>query len=568
MVILHSNYSNAQTPQLDPTQVYTTNNIVTPTNQGGPSGWINGVYQNNLTCWGWGDPGYCGPNAIVRPGNNINFSYGLTDLHQIQTIANVLPNSGTGLRVNGYIFAFTAKNGNGWDDGRVDQLSAYVNFYDTKGLVTGKVYDLNYKFNWTSFNFNETFANPYASKDLTNVSYGFVGKDNNFWAGPYGPEVNSVSFSLKYSVDPCFVNVLSSPSCPGYLDELKKLNTTSAQEPVQQSQVVNIVESAVTPIVSASIPQTSGQAVQVVQSPISSQNKASTSTMSTTKILSIVNAVQAQVASVEKTVIDSIKQEAQKSSESTQDQANIANNQPQEQNTITQQQNTQATTTRQTFLNTNQNNFSVLQPVNQSVNNTAAIAQTVTSNFVFSQKFQETQSAQQTVNLGINFLQKPQEVVPQNIQSSNSIYSLVAPQLQQVQQEVIQQTPVALLQQKQEPITTTVLEQKEVIGPNNLLQQFVENKLPLENVNQSQPTKQVNQAAKDSELATGITITNIAKQPQGFESYTLVLRDVPFYASTEVYRNQRTVDNQRAARALTDASDIRHKELVDLQYRR
>ena len=171
--------SKAQT--LDPTQVYTTGNIVQTTPQGGPTPWVNGVYQNNLTCWGWGDPGYCGPNAIVRPGDSINFSYGMTNLYQMQAIANVLPNSGTGLLVSGYNFGFTAKNGNGWDDGRMDYLTAYVSLYGTNGsTVFNKNYDLNSRFNWTTFNYSETFNSPFASKDLGSVQYGFVRRDNNF----------------------------------------------------------------------------------------------------------------------------------------------------------------------------------------------------------------------------------------------------------------------------------------------------------------------------------------------------------------------------------------------------
>ena len=97
-VLLPTSYSitNAQTAKvLDPTQVYTTGNIVQQTPQGGPTPWVNGVYQDNLTCWAWGNPGYCGPNAIVRPGNNINFSFGLTNLYQIQSISNALPNTGS-----------------------------------------------------------------------------------------------------------------------------------------------------------------------------------------------------------------------------------------------------------------------------------------------------------------------------------------------------------------------------------------------------------------------------------------------------------------------------------------
>jgi len=191
----------------------------------GSTPWVNGVYQDSLTCWAWGDPGYCGPNPIVRPGNNINFSYGTTDLYQSQYIAGLLPNSGTGLVVNGFNFSFMAKNGNGWDDGRIDALNAYVQFYGSNfSLLKNYNYNLNYNFNWTNFNFSESFSSPLSTSQLSTVRYGFVGRDNNFWAGPYGPEISDVSFSLKYSVDPCSVNILSSPSCPGYLTELAKLS--------------------------------------------------------------------------------------------------------------------------------------------------------------------------------------------------------------------------------------------------------------------------------------------------------------------------------------------------------
>ncbi len=224
LFITHS--SKAQT--LDPTQVYTTGNIVQNTPQGGPTPWVGGVYQNNLTCWSGGDPGYCGPNAIVRPGGNINFSYGSTYLYQQQLVSSLLP-SATGLQVTGYNFGFTAKNGNGWDDGRTDNLMALVRFWDnTNGrgatnLLYGDVYSLNYKFNWTTFDYSKTFTTPLAVPSIGQVQYGFIGSDNNGWAGPYGPEIYNVSFSLKYKVDPCASNVLSSPTCPGYLEALAKL---------------------------------------------------------------------------------------------------------------------------------------------------------------------------------------------------------------------------------------------------------------------------------------------------------------------------------------------------------
>jgi len=190
----------------DPSQVYTTGNLVnnTQTATDTTSTWQNVVFQNSLTCWGPGGPGNCGPMPTFQSSIGLmNFSYGLTDVYQVVNISNALASSGTGLRVNGFNFGFTAKNGNGWDDGRVDTLSAYVNFYDkNNSLATNYYYDLNYKFDWTTFSFSKNFDSPYAVSDLSNVRYGFVGADNNFWAGTYGPEIFGVNFSLKYSVDP------------------------------------------------------------------------------------------------------------------------------------------------------------------------------------------------------------------------------------------------------------------------------------------------------------------------------------------------------------------------------
>lgn len=214
-------------------QVYNTqnlvNNSVSPSNTTGA--WQNvGSWNQGLPCWGPGGPVYCGPNPYFNNGS-INFSYGTTDLNQVVNIANALPNTGTGLKVNGFNFGFTAKNGNGWDNGMQDYLAAYVKFYDPSGKTVAS-YDYsnqtNQKYNWTTFNFSETFATPYTTKDVSAAQYGFVGRDNNFWAGPYGPEIINVNFSLKYSVDPCVKDPLSSPTCSGFIDALNKTTGTTS----------------------------------------------------------------------------------------------------------------------------------------------------------------------------------------------------------------------------------------------------------------------------------------------------------------------------------------------------
>ncbi len=340
------------TGQLDPTQVYTTGNIVQQTPQGGSTPWVNGVYQDSLTCWTWGNPGYCGPNAIVRPGNNINFSFGVTDLYQSQAIASILPNTGTGLRVNGYNFGFTAKNGNGWDNGQTDYLTAYVHFKDTSGkVVEYDSYNLNYQFNWTNFNYSKTFTTPYSAPTLSNVTYGFVGRDSNGWAGPYGPEIYNVSFSLKYSVDPCSVDVLSSPSCPGYLDALAKLApptptasvtyespttitsaptiTTAPSVPATTAEVVSPTPVATTtstssgPTTGTGTPTSTVASVSATPSATNPQPKVGEiqtssapaptqkSSVSTSQILSIVANEQTRIGNVEKTVVQEAVQQAQ-----------------------------------------------------------------------------------------------------------------------------------------------------------------------------------------------------------------------------------------------------------------
>lgn len=540
------NYSNAQ--DLIPGQVYTTNNIVQQTQQGGPSTWVNGVYQNNLTCWGGGDPGYCGPNAIVRPGNNINFSYGTTNLYQLQAISSALPSTGSGLLVNGYNFGFTAKNGNGWDDGRVDYLTAYVSFYSPNGSVAfNKNYDLNYKFNWTTFNYSETFTTPFASKDLSSVQYGFVGRDNNFWAGPYGPEVNNVSFSLKYSVDPCVSNPLYSPSCAGYIDALNKLKPpvieqTAVLQPVTENLIIQ-------PVVVASVPVTT-QVSTVATQPSVIETTTQKSTINTNKILSIIGSVQAQTSAIERSVVQQATQEAAKqANKATQEAEAFAATQSQQSQQDSQQiqQNLSSTSIPQTFLNSNRQDFS-LQPgsVNQR-NNTSFRAAAVNSAEIFFQNLPHTNTIsniapQQAFNSNVTV-----GIVETNIQQNN-LYSLV---------------PI-----KTDPLPEVNIEQKQVIGPTNLLEKFLDSTPTLDNVSQQQQSKPINQKAQDSELAGQVSLANIAKQPQGFQTYMAILQDVPFYKSTEIYRNQSTVDNQRVMRALSGASELKHKELVDIQYRR
>jgi hypothetical protein len=214
LALLCSVYSNAQ---VDSTTGNLINYGTTPTDTS--SKWNNGVYVNSLGCFGGNTPGYCGPYPNVQTNGSINFSYGQVDLNQVININRALAAGGSGVQLSGFNFSFTAKNGNGWDDGRQDYLSAYVKFFDANGGLAAN-YDYtsqtNRQYGWTNFSFSETFANSVAASAYSNAQVGFVGRDNNYWAGPYGPEIRDVGFSLKYKTDPCVTNPAYSPSCAGF----------------------------------------------------------------------------------------------------------------------------------------------------------------------------------------------------------------------------------------------------------------------------------------------------------------------------------------------------------------
>jgi hypothetical protein len=77
----------------------------------------------------------------------------------------------------------------------------------------------------------------------------------------------------------------------------------------------------------------------------------------------------------------------------------------------------------------------------------------------------------------------------------------------------------------------------------------------------------VNKNVQSNELAGGVDIASMATVPTGFSAYSIVLKDSAFYEPKEVYKNQRTVDNERVLRGLTRGSDSLHQQMVDQQYK-
>jgi len=549
---LSTKYSNSQ-------QVDTTGNLTNFTNQatGTTSTWQNaGTIGQQLTCWEAGGPGYCGPLPRVAAwgsgSNVINFSYGLTDLNQVVNIKNALPNSGTGLQVNGFNFSFQAKNGNGWDNGMQDYLTAYVNIYNNTNskVVEAYNYDLNRKYNWTQFSYSETFKSAYGAPDLGNAQYGFIGKDNNFWVGPYGPEITAVSFSLKYSVDPCATNPLYSPSCRGYNDAMAKLNPivvapedtppppspdgmpppppgseppSGSPPPPGQGPGPNNNPNGPPPN-NQPPPQGGGQPPKPSETKTASDNKAGPSLGS---VLSMINTNQARIGNETKAVVQAAESAAAKDAQQAQQQAETVAGTLTTQS-ITGSLTTTGTTATKTTSSSQMSVVSILNTAQDSIINIGGLRAPTQSIFV---------EPNTTMNNNTSF-------------GSTEMYSLQSPQGRNattIEVEVPQNEGIKM-------------------GSRSVLNDAIEERPVAQNTNtQEQKTELVNRNVQPNELAGGVDIARMAIQPAGYQAYSFALADAPFYSPKEIYKNQVNVDNARVLRQLS--SDRLHQDLVNLQYK-
>ena len=577
--------------------VDTTGNLVNFTNQATSttSTWQNaGTIGQPLTCWQGGDPGYCGPLPRVAAwgsgSNVINFSYGLTNLNQIVNVNNALSSAGTGLQVNGFNFSFQAKNGNGWDNGMQDYLTAYVNIYNNTNskVLEAFNYDLNQRYNWTQFNYSETFKAPYAAPNVGNAVYGFIGRDNNFWTGPYGPEITAVNFSLKYSVDPCATNVLSSPSCAGYFEALAKLTPAPlASSPPEAAPAppdpvaVAAAPPGAPPAPGAPPPMqespqqaqpgqpqpgpgpASGPAPQQAAAQPAANNQqpragevadsgggGKSSPVSLSSVLNMISSNQDKTSALEKSVVQSADAQAFSAGETAKQQAEKIAGDMQSQSMSASGGSTataQTAGTQSSFTQT-QSSMVSLQGNQQSSNasNVARIQQSVNSS---------VSSQSNTLNFTGTTTQQSSY---QNTTRQETTVAMVTPQ---VSYSLVAPTRASSQPQVEIPMLEGIK-----FGVKNAVDSAMESKpfMPQMNDN-SQQNDSVKKNVDNNELAGNITIESIAKQPANYSQYFFMIPDVAFYAPKEIYRNQKNVDNVRALRQMS--SDSLHQRMVDQQYK-
>ena len=687
MASLFTSYSNAQ---VDPTTGNLINYGTAPT--GTTSTWNNGVYVNQL-CFYAGEPGNCGPNPSIRNGGIINFSYGTADLNQVVNINSALSAGGTGVQLSGFTYSFMAKNGNGWDDGRQDYLAAYVKLYGAGGNQIAN-YDYSSatdrKYNWTNFNFSETFASPYVASTLSTAQVGFVGRDNNFWAGNYGPEVYNVDFRLRYKVDPCATNPAYSVTCAGFNNVLNTnnlLNSSVGGASLNQAFAVNtaLQNAGVGAMVhgfnygfnwrvgqgfsgctawnqdgscswTMNIPAYANATVSLTNKnnqTIHQQNYSfsgdgtsgsvsekfllptslNQSMLGTGRITGSASGTGSSIEGAWATLIytaDPCTNNPLYSPDCKGYAAAIAKSlapPPAETTTIVAEptQNTSpAAVSNQMQLSNNSQSMSA-SDTSQTItapasNNTRAgasmsmimnVLRTESSRVGAVEKSAVAAAVAGAEAAGTQATRQAEAVAEsltsQSIadsltsssgtgfssanvanQSQSSIFSL----MDQTQSMALNFAALRLSTQSSSTAETvsalstissgTVsvglsaparasveveLPQSEGIKPGerSVLNDSIETR-PLQQVTQERQTDAVNKNAQSNELAGGVDIAAISRQPVGFQNYSFVLTDAQFYAPKEIYRNQINVDNARALRQLS--SDRLHQQLIEQQYRR
>jgi len=207
---LSASYSNSQ--NLDPvtgTELNFTGNVL---NLGGSLPWTNTVTGNAGGVSGGNIPAY-NPST-----GNIIFGYTQATVSQSIAINNALATAGTGIQLSGYKYQWQINNDLTNGGGNRGTLTANVSLTGATGNVLESFnYDYNQNYpGFTTFSGTQLFANRYSTTTASALTVSFTGKDQNFWAGYYGPRVHVDDLSLLYSVDPCKTNPAYSSTCTGF----------------------------------------------------------------------------------------------------------------------------------------------------------------------------------------------------------------------------------------------------------------------------------------------------------------------------------------------------------------
>ena len=212
LVLSFSNYSNSQTLE-------STSNLL---NLGGGLPW-----ENTVTGAAGGTSGGTTPAYNPSTGNII-FGNVQNTVSQSIAINSALANAGTGIQLFGYKYSWDINNDLSNGGGNRGTLTGNVSLTGTGGNILEQ-YSYDYSQTNTGnafqkFSGTQLFTNQYQLSAVDKLTVSFTGKDQNFWAGYYGPRVHVNDVSLLYKTDPCATNPAYSSTCAGFSNVLNTNN--------------------------------------------------------------------------------------------------------------------------------------------------------------------------------------------------------------------------------------------------------------------------------------------------------------------------------------------------------
>ena len=236
LALLSASYSNSQ--NLDPvtgTQLYSTGNVL---NLGGGLPWTNTVAGQAGGLSGGDVPAYNSSSG------NIIFGYTQATVSQSIAINTALANAGLGIQLSGYKYAWQIHNDLLNGGGNRGTLTANVSLTGAAGNVLESFsYDYNQNLpSFTLFSGTQFFNNQYTTSQASNLTVSFTGKDQNWWAGYYGPRVHVDDVSLLYTIDPCKLNPAYSSTCSGFgniVNSNNLLDSTKGGSYLDQAFAIN-----------------------------------------------------------------------------------------------------------------------------------------------------------------------------------------------------------------------------------------------------------------------------------------------------------------------------------------
>lgn len=574
--------------------------------------------------------GFSGGNtpAYNPSTGNIIFGYNLATASQSIAINTALANAGTGIQISGYKYSWQINNDLYNGGGNRGTLYGNVSLTGPTGLLL-ESFNYNYNMNlpsFTTFSGTQFFNNRYDPSATGNLTVSFTGKDQNWWAGYYGPRVHVDNVSLLYTakpvvVDPCSIDPLSSPICPGYaLATIKNsiLGTTvsNASAPIvtyapgpaeagptpipveitamlgpAQQQLAGPIQQQVMqqqgpmmgPMAEQQPPppqqtqggpqpgpanQNPGPAVMASSAPAPTTNNAqpkigeasdSGGGSKSTSTVSLSSVLSMIGSNQDKTsaLEKSVVQAADAQAFSA---GETAKQQAEKVAGDVQSQSISTSGSSQTT--TSQSSVtqsSSMQMQSSSLSMQGNSQSNSASNSArLQQSINISSTSNQTETTTFNGTSYQQNNFQNNTRQDFNV-SMVTPS---VSYNI--SAPTRYVPQVQ--IEMPTLEGIKFGGHKGPVDSAMESKPMLPQMNQGQQQlSSVNRNVQNNDAAGNITIESIAKQPIGYAQYFGIMPDVAFYEPKEIYKNQKTVDNVRALRQLS--SDKLHQDMVNQQYK-